>query len=152
MLQSHYRSTLDLTDEALQAAEKGYYKLTEGLKALEKLTTDQAGEGQLDQEINGLLDLITDDMNDDFNTPKAISRLFDLTNYINKLKDGHLAANAVGTECLEHMKRAFKAFFLDVFGLSLDSGAGQGDDIVEGLMGLVIAIRQKARENKNWET
>lgn len=152
MLQSHYRSTLDLTDDALLAAEKGFFKLTEGLRALEKLSSNQSGPGQLDQEVNGLMDLIADDMNDDFNTPKAISRLFDLTNYINKLKDGHLPPDALGATVLERMKTEFKAFFMDVFGLNPDPGSAQGDNLVEGLMGLVIAIRQKARENKNWET
>ena len=76
MLQSHYSSTLDLTNDGLLAADKGYKKLMEALKTLNKLeVTNNETSGDLDAEINGPLDAFMDNMCDDFNTPKAIANL-----------------------------------------------------------------------------
>ena len=74
MLQCHYRSTLDLTDEALQAAEKGYKRLMEALRNLKKLEAPTA-VGSMDAEIDALVDSIYTDMNDDFSTPKALGTI-----------------------------------------------------------------------------
>lgn len=152
MLQSHYRNTLDLTDEALAAAEKGYNRLMEGIKTLMGFECSATTEGSADAEINGLLDQVTEDMNDDFNTPRALSRLFELVNYINKFKDGHLNINELAEHTLTQMKHVIPSFVFDVLGLLPDSGEGKEDNVKDGLMELVIAIRQKARETKNWGT
>ncbi|MEM1216968.1 MAG: cysteine--tRNA ligase, partial [Bacteroidota bacterium] len=83
-LQSHYRSTLDLTNDALQAAEKGYKRLMEAQRTLQGLSGAQGtADSALDQEINSLIDGIYTELNDDFNTPRALARLFELVTKIN---------------------------------------------------------------------
>ncbi|MEM9931891.1 MAG: DALR domain-containing protein, partial [Bacteroidota bacterium] len=89
MLQSHYRSTLDLTDDALKAAEGGYKRLMGAYETLQGLSHPGNGSvGKLDYALNGVMDGIRKEMNDDFNTPKALARLFDLCSRINGLAAG----------------------------------------------------------------
>ena len=152
MLQSHYRSTLDLSDEALLAAEKGYKRLMEGNKTLQGL--DYAGnetEGELDKELNGLIDLVFQEMNDDFNTPKALARLFELVPKVNGLKDGHLSFNDITSYTWDRLKSTFQVFIYDIFGLS-DEEHGNENGAMDGLMNLIIDLRQGARSNKDWGT
>lgn len=149
MLMSHYRSTLDLTDEGVLAAEKGYKRLMEAFKALDNLTGTGAGESKLDQEIAELLDLADTDMRDDFNTPKAISRYFELCNKINGLKDGKIDKSEVAAGTIETLKTSFSAFLFDVLGLK-DAADGESGDTLDGVMQLIIDIRQSARAEKNW--
>ncbi len=154
MLQSHYRSTLDLTDEGLIAAEKGYKRLMEAFKNLNGLTaTATSSDSDLEKEIITLIEATHADMNDDFNTPKALARLFELVNKINGLKDGHLDIAHVSTSALDGLKSLFNDYIFDVFGL-LDStsDSGNGNGVLDGLMSLIIDIRKSARENKDWGT
>lgn len=153
MLQSHYRSTLDLTDAGLLAAEKGYRRLMDAYKALQQLQAPADAEvAQLDQEVNALIDQAFDDMNDDFNTPKALSRLFELVATINGIKDGHLPANRISAPTLERLKKTFSDFIFDIFGLLDEHDGGQDGQTVDGLMQLIINIRKEARERKDWGT
>jgi cysteinyl-tRNA synthetase len=152
MLQSHYRNTLDLTDEGLQAAEKGFNRLMEALKSLNELDTTNTGTGSLDEILNPLIDQAFTEMNDDFNTPKALARLFELVNHINKIRDGHLSISEVGKKTFDRLKSTMNGFVFDIFGLINTGSDGNEDQILEGLMQLIIAIRQKAREDKNWAT
>ena len=152
MLQSHYRNTLDLSDEAMLAAEKGYSRLIEGLNSLQKMESTGGEEGPHDEKINTLLDQMEGDMDDDFNTPKALSRIFELINYINKFKDGHLNIDDLGTKTLVRLKGDLSVFVFEILGLVGESAGGNEENTLDGLMDLVIAIRQKARENKNWDT
>ncbi|MFQ5445626.1 MAG: cysteine--tRNA ligase [Saprospiraceae bacterium] len=153
MFQTHYRSTLDLTDEALQAAEKGYRRLMEGHKVLQDMTHPGGGRaGNLDKEINGLLDQAFADMNDDFNTPKTLASLFELVTKINSLKGGQLSFNDLTAETLERLKKTFHDFIFEIFGLLDDSSASTGNDVLDGLMKLILDIRQQARINKDWTT
>ena len=150
MLQAHYRSPLDITDEALQAAEKGYKRLMEGWKVLQKLVTSNHEEGALDKEVNDLLQLAVEDMDDDFNCPKALSRLFELVSMVNGLKGGQLKLEDLGSRALENMKRAFKDFIFSIFGLEDEHAGSNGQGTVEGLMELIIDMRKKARADKDW--
>ena len=153
MLQSHYRSTLDLTDEALQAAEKGYRRLMEAHKTLKKLaTTGVSEEASINAEIRKTIEAAYEDMNDDFNTPKALSQLFSLVSTINSLADGKTDIKLVSAETLDLMKSTFETFLDDIFGLKNDLEAGDNSGLVEGLMDLIIDIRQNARANKDWTT
>lgn len=154
MLQSHYRSTLDLTDEALQAAEKGYRRLMEANRVLQALESPaNAGAGEVDKEINDLIDQAYAEMNDDFNTPRALARLFELVTRINGLKDGHLPAEDVSTQTLNLLKDTFRIFIFDVLGLQDEiEGADNGQGMLNGLMEVILQIRQEARSNKNWAT
>lgn len=154
MLQSHYRSTLDLTDEALQAAEKGYKRLMEANRVLQDLQAPaNASAGELDKEINDIIDQAYAEMNDDFNTPRALARLFELVTRINGLKDGHLPAEEVSTPTLNLLKETFRIFIFDLFGLQDEiEGSDNGQGLMNGLMDVILNIRQEARANKNWAT
>lgn len=154
MLQTHYRSTLDLTDEALQAAEKGYRRLMDGNKLLQEMTHPGNGRASdLDGEINTLIGLVREEMNDDFNTPKALARLFELVTRVNSFQGGQLSLTDITTETLQLLKQTFSDFIFTVFGLKDEAtSAGSGNGVVEGLMELIIEMRQDARSRKDWAT
>jgi len=153
MLQSHYRSTLDLTNDALLAAEKGYRRLMEGMKVLTELeSTHQEGTAAQDKEINALIDQAHADMADDFNTPKALSRLFELVPKINGFKDGHIALAEISTETMDRLKKTFHTFLYEIFGLLDEDTSAEGNGVVDGLMNLIIQLRQEARVKKDWGT
>jgi len=153
MLQAHYGSTLDITDKGLQDAEKGYRRLMEANALLQKMASANGSASELDTEINDLMDKAFQQMSDDFNTPMAMARLFELVNKINGLSAGHLSNNDITSETLEKLKTTFNAFIYDIFGLLDEENNNDGDDeIADGLMQLVIELRQNARENKDWGT
>ncbi len=153
MLQSHYRSTLDLTDEALQAAEKGYRRLMEANKVLQSL--NHPGDGKptaLDEEINRSIEQAFADMDDDFNTPKALANLFELVPKINSFKSGQLSLQDIQPATLQRLQKTFNDFIFDIFGLRDELAATSGDGVVEGLMQLILELRQEARAKKDWAT
>jgi cysteinyl-tRNA synthetase len=154
MLQTHYRSTLDLTDEALQAAEKGYRRLLEANQVLQGLVHPGTGQpGALDVEIRSLMDLVGEEMCDDFNTPKALARLFELVSKINSLKDGHLSFDGLTAETLDVLKGLFHDYIFNVMGLTDEmQGGGDTGNTLDGLMQLIIEMRQDARVRKDWGT
>jgi cysteinyl-tRNA synthetase len=152
MLQTHYRSTLDLTDEALQAAEKGYRRLMEAYASLQKMTL--AGDGQTseqDGEIAALIKGVKAEMDDDFNTPKALALLFEAVSRINSWKDGHQSMAGLGESTFSALKDLFQTFLFDIFGLKDEAAAGDNHfKTLDGLMQLVIEMRQDARARKDW--
>lgn len=152
MLQSHYRSTTDLTDEALLAGEKGYKRMMEAYKSLKALKASAKGETALDKELKSLMQAAYADMDDDLNTPRALSRFFEMITKINALKDGKIADSELSASVLDQMKETFNEFIFDIFGL-LEEGAGSdGNRYMDGLMELIIDLRQSARVNKDWGT
>ena len=153
MLQSHYRSTLDLTDDALLAAEKGYKRLMEAYKHLKKLETKGlSDEPEINQTILDLINAAYADMDDDFNTPRALSQLFAIVPMINSFVDGKIEINTVSKTTLLALKEAFDDFLNNILALKNDLETGSGATMVDGLMDLIIDIRQSARENKDWTT
>lgn len=150
MLQTHYSSTLDLTDEGLQAAEKGYRRLMEAKKSLVSLQSDATADGEVGTEIKALIQGTLDEMNDDFNTPKTLAKLFELSSKINGLKDGHLALSEVSKDTLTALSTFFGEFILNVLGLKDESTADGNSDVLDGLMDFIIELRQDARQNKDW--
>lgn len=155
MLQSHYRSTLDLTNDALLAAEKGYRRLMEANQTLQNLAHPGGGsEGDLDKEINALIVQAHDEMNDDFNTPKALARLFELVPKVNGLKGGQLSFKDVTEATWAKLKETFQSFIYDIFGLKDETEASDsnGNGVLDGLMNLILDMRQTARANKDWGT
>ncbi len=151
-LQSHYSSPNDLTNDALLAAEKGYKRLMQAHKTLQSLNTKSIGNS-LDAEFNEIIETALADMDDDFNTPRALSRLFELVTKINSLKEGHIDINQLSQEALDHLKKYFDAFLFDIFGLLDEQEASGGNsDALSGLMDLIIDLRQGARTNKDWTT
>lgn len=153
MLQAHYGSTLDITDKGLQDAEKGYRRLMEANTLLQKMEPSNGTASELDTEINGLVDRAFQQMNDDFNTPMAMARLFELVSKVNGLGAGHLSNNDITNETLEKLKATFNTFINDIFGLlSEEISAGGRNGTTDGLMQLIIELRQSARANKDWGT
>ncbi len=153
MLQSHYSSTLDLTDDALLAAEKGYRRMMEGNKTL--LGLQHSGKGNAsdhDKEINQLIDQAHEHMNDDFNTPMAMARLFELISKVNSFKGGQISIDEITAATFARLQLTFKDFIFDIFGLKDEMDAGDQNDAMDGLMQLVIDLRQSSRENKDWGT
>ena len=90
-------------------------------------------------------------MSDDFNTPKALARLFELVTRINGLKGGQLPMNQVTAETLENLKQTFHNFIFDIFGLKEEESSGE-NGLTDGLVNLIIDIRKDARANKDWAT
>lgn len=156
MLMAHYRSTLDISDEALQAAEKGYKKLMETNSILQAMPTDaRAFDGSENDNDRAILDLIEEvynGMDDDFNTARAIAALNEMGSYVHKISNQQLPADAVAPWVLEKMKVTFSTFITDIFGLKDDADAATSDGILDGLMGLVLEIRDHARSQKDWAT
>ncbi len=156
MLQAHYRSTLDLSDEALLAAEKGYYRLMEANHRLQDLV--HTGEENIheneNEQIEKMIQAAIDDMNDDFNTPKALSRLFVLVNKINSIHTNQINISSIKEETFNKLKKVFNDFIFDIFGLKDETQSTDESTahVLDGLMDLIINIRQDARTTKNWGT
>jgi cysteinyl-tRNA synthetase len=154
-LQAHYASTLDLTDTALSAAEKGYTRLMEAYRTLQGLSaTTTKSDSPIAKELeSGIADAF-EEMNDDFNVPKSLARLFELCTTINKLADGQWSTDDVGQESLQKVKDGFSTLLFNIFGL-LDETDSLSDDHMaqlDGLMQFIIEMRQTARANKDWAT
>ena len=148
-LQAHYSSPLDLTDEGLQAAEKGYRRLMEANKTLQVFAHPGGGtDGALNGEIAKLIAETEEEMNDDFNTPKALAKLFELASKINGLKDGHLDWAQLEEATLADLKKLYHAYIFDIFGLKEEGDGGGDNGVLAGVMDLVIDLRQNARANK----
>src|SRR5690606_10380554 len=151
MLQTHYRSTLDLSDEALAAAEKGYKRLMEANRHLQAMQLPNGkGDGTLDADIKKLVSEAYAEMNDDFNSPKALARLFEGLSLINQLHDGKKDIGQLSAESLGSLKKLYADFIFDIFGLE-DTSAGNSDTgRFDKVMELVLEIRAEARKDKNW--
>lgn len=150
-LLSHYRSTNDLTDEALFAAEKGFKRLMDAKKILDTLSLDTPEPAPLDQELSKLMEAAFADMDDDFNTPKALSRLFDLVPYINSIQDQKIDKNQISAKTWAYLKAGWNDLLVNILGLR-DETSDNGTGTVDGLMNLIIELRHQARTNKDWGT
>lgn len=142
MLQAHYRSTLDFSNEALEASEKGYRRLMDALSLLEKIKVSTENEVQVED----LKSRFYAAMNDDFNTPVLIANLFDATRIINSVYDGKIQ---IDQENLTSLKNLISGFVFDVLGLKDEHS--DGDDF-NNLMETVIRLRNEAKENKDYAT
>ncbi|OPZ14793.1 MAG: Cysteine--tRNA ligase [Bacteroidetes bacterium ADurb.BinA261] len=145
MAQSHYRSTLDFSNEALQAAEKGYKRLMESLSSLRRIQPSDSSS----VNVAALRDNCYAAMNDDFNTPVLISHLFEGVRIVNAAIDGKETLSAADLELLQHV---MKTFVFDVLGLVDETKADAKSHVVDGLMKLVLEIRSEARAKKDWAT
>src|SRR5664279_5372590 len=117
ILQTHYRSTLDFSSEALVAAEKGLKRLWEAYEILKKLDPDNNDvpfDADLDSKINTLMDEFDLFMNDDFNTAKVLANMFEIVPVINSLKDGLIEINALSSATLNRMKEVFTIYLEDI--------------------------------------
>jgi len=156
ILQSHYRSTLDFSNEALQAAEKGLKRLWEAYAGLQSpvwggTRSDQgAGDVELDQRVNRLLDEIGAFVNDDFNTAKALANLFELVPVLNSVKDGMIAASALSVSTIDRLRADGQTWIEDIFGLQAVTEAD--NQKLKGVMDLLIEIRKEAKGRKDFAT
>lgn len=142
MMQAHYRSVLDFSSEALEAAEKGFSKLMEARKTLAQL---EAGDTST-YDIAAWRQSAYDAMNDDFNTPVLIAQLFEAVKFINSINDKKASITASDLDILQN---TFTAFVADVLGLE-ESESGAEAEKIDGLVQLFIKMREEARTEKNW--
>jgi len=156
MLQSHYRSTLDLTDEALAAAEKGYRRLMEANQTLQNLTfTGTEDAGEQDRDLNADIDRVYAEMNDDFNTPKALAALFELVTKVNSYKGGQLTMEGLTEPTFRRLQETFQVFIGNIFALQDELAGGDSNgqtEVLDGVMSMVLELRAQARANKDWGT
>ncbi|MBZ4651724.1 MAG: cysS [Proteiniphilum sp.] len=145
MAQSHYRSTLDFSNEALQAAEKGYRKLMESLSTLEKIEPSNSSS----VNISELEERCYAAMNDDFNSPVLIAHLFDAVRIINSTRD---RKETLSSADLQQLTKVMHTFIFEVLGLLDETRQSAGSEVIEGLMSLILDIRKRARDNKDWTT
>lgn len=154
ILQSHYRSTLDFGNEALQASEKAFKRLWEAytnLLSYEVQNTNyEATDKELDEKINQQLAEFTEFIEDDFNTAKVLANMFEIVPVINGLKNKQLAADSISSQTITAMKQQFKLFVEDIFGLKADTA--NNNKYLDGVLQLMIQLRKDAKKDKNFVT
>jgi cysteinyl-tRNA synthetase len=153
ILQTHYRSTLDFGNEALQAAEKGLKRLWEAYELLKKFSFPEnptAKDSDLDAKVVSLLGQLDEFMNDDFNTAKVLANLFELVPVINSIHDKHLTYDVLSTSAMDMMKKYFHLYLEEILGLTSDYGGD--DNKLSAVMHLLIDLRKEARAKKDYAT
>jgi cysteinyl-tRNA synthetase len=143
MLQAHYRSTLDFSNEALQAAEKGFARLMNAIKLMDGLKTADKTSTQ----IQPIFDAIYAALDDDFNTPIALSHLFDLTRFINSVNDGKESITAEDKTTLISKTHAI---VFDVLGLKEENEVNTNK--IDGLMNMILEVRTDSKSRKDFAT
>ena len=144
ILQAHYRSTVDFSNEALQAAEKGYQRLMQAYKTLASLRPSKTSSVDISKYKQNCYDAI----NDDFNTPIVIAHLFEAVKTINSVHDGKETLTQADIDAL---KQLFDVFAFEILGLT-DESASENAAVINGLMDVILDIRAKAKTNKDWTT
>ena len=144
MLQAHYRSTLDFSNEALQAAGKGMNKLLETYHLLDHLSPSK----QSSVEVKKFEMLCAEAMSDDFNSPIVLAHLFDLSRLINQVNDGKETLSA---EDIDFAKNLLNIYLFELLGMQ-DEKSGDDSHLVNGLMETILNIRQQAKSNKDYAT
>jgi len=153
ILQSHYRSTLDFSSEALVASEKALKRLWEAYDILKQLPvreTDIASDAELDAKCRKWLAEFEEFMDDDFSTPRILANMFEIAPVINSLKDGIIAPDALSTGTIQKIKDHFKLYLEDIMGLQ-DVSASKNEKL-KGVMQLLIDIRKEAKTKKDFST
>ncbi|MDC6355397.1 MULTISPECIES: cysteine--tRNA ligase [unclassified Robiginitalea] len=145
MMQAHYTSILDLSDEALLAAEKGYNRLMEAMEQLPGLPTGKTS----DFDVAAWRQRCYDAMNDDFNSPVLIAQLFEAVKTINLVRDGKQSLSPADRDTLQE---TMEGFAFEVLGLEPGRSQTQETEKLEGVMKLVIDLRNQARANKDYHT
>jgi cysteinyl-tRNA synthetase len=150
MLQSHYSSTLDFSNEALNAAEKGYKKISAALTAIRQM--DHPGNADTNAELTKNFNQLTEEcyqnMSDDFNTAKTLAVLFEMTSRINDLKSGNSTISKIEAETFNRFKKTYIGFMEEVLGLKEESH--HNHELLDGTIQVLIELRKKARIDKNF--
>ena len=154
ILQAHYRSTVDFSNDALVAAEKGLARLTEAYQRLMKIqpiANSQLPIANNLVEIGNLRERCQEAMDDDLNSPIVISHLFDSARAINTVFDGK---GTISEADLKELREVWKTYAMDILGLQLDGAqdAGAGMDAYKGAIDMLLNMRLEAKRNKDWAT
>ena len=153
ILQTHYKSTLDFSNESLQASERAFRRLWEAYELLQKLNHaggTEAEDTALDQQVITWCNECEEFMCDDFNTAKVIANLFELAPVINGIKGGQVAANALSADTVALLKKTYKVFLEDILGMQ-PMQAVQTNNF-DKVMSLLIEIRADAKKRKDFAT
>ncbi|EDM34391.1 cysteinyl-tRNA synthetase [Pedobacter sp. BAL39] len=142
MLQAHYRSTLDFSNEALDASEKGFRRLMNAVSLLDKLVPSEAS----DFDIRPIAENCVKAMNDDFNSPVVIAELFEAVRIINTVYDGK---GRISAASLEELKKLMNDFVFEIFGLKDEDSSNVE---LNSVLDMVIDLRKTAKENKDYAT
>jgi cysteinyl-tRNA synthetase len=146
ILQAHYRSTLDFSNEALKAAEKGVQRLFDAIGRIDKITpSDSSG-----YNVQEFKSRCYEALNDDLNTPILIAQLFDAVKAINSALDGRVS---ITKDELANFKEFIHIMVYDILGLNdPKSDTDSNTETLDGVMKLLMDIRKQARANKDWGT
>jgi cysteinyl-tRNA synthetase len=156
ILQTHYSSTLDFSNEALQAAEKGLKRLWEAYEALQKMKVeelafnDEKVDTELDEKVQKLLAEFDEFMNDDFSTAKVLANMFELVPVINSIKDKHITADTLRKSTFTLLQQKMKTFIVDILGLRSETEGDTGK--LEGVLQILIGLRKQAKTKKDYVT
>jgi cysteinyl-tRNA synthetase len=145
MMQAHYTSILDLSNEALVASEKGYNRLMDALDGVDSLPTGKLSNFNVQVWQQECYDA----MNDDFNTPILIGKLFDAVKHINLIKEG---SESISSKDKDALKKILNGFVFDVLGLESKTTNGADSDKLSSVVELLIQLRKDARDNKDFAT
>ncbi|MBQ8046587.1 MAG: cysteine--tRNA ligase [Prevotella sp.] len=151
ILSAHYRSTVDFSDEALVASQKGLEKLLNGIADLERIQPSDHCDPETERTVKALRQRCYDAMNDDLATQLVIAALFEACTTVNKLVD-HKAS--ICPECLDELRSVMHLFAFDILGLRNDHGANndQREEAFGKVVDMVLNLRAKAKANKDWAT
>ena len=150
ILQAHYRSTLDFSNEALQAAEKGLNKLFETYRTLVDLKpTSNSTNEEVEKEITSLFQQSSNALNDDFNSPMVIANLFDASRIINTVKAGNQTISQENKNSCLHL---FDTFLFDILGLKQSDDTKNQDNLENDLMQIILSLRSEAKNRKDYAT
>src|SRR5664280_204935 len=145
LLQAHYRSTVDFSNEALQAAEKGLQKLMKAVETLKKLKPSLTSAA----DVPALWKKCHEAMDDDLNSPIVLSHLFEGVKYINSANDG---TEKLTSADIESLTKLFNTFVFDIMGLRDEESGGNDEKLTDDLMEIIINLRQDAKNKKEWGT
>jgi cysteinyl-tRNA synthetase len=149
MLQSHYSSTLDFSNSALSAAEKGYRRLMEGLEVSKSINYSAGNvEDEKEKQAKEWIDQLFYHMSDDFNTAKTLAVLFDITTFINSIKAGHLSSGMLTEKTFNKLRKQYQQFTEEVLGLKEEKQLN--DNALNRVVGVLINLRNEARAQKNY--
>jgi len=153
ILQTHYRSTLDFSNESLQASGRAFKRLWEAYEVLQELPQPEqavAQDAELENKVRQYCLACADDMNDDFNTAKVIANLFELAPVINGIKGRQIAADALSSETMQLLRNTFHTYLIDVLGMQ--SMQDEDNDKLDKVLQLIIAMRKDAKARKDFAT
>ncbi len=153
ILQTHYRSTLDFSNEALQASERAFRRLWEAYAILQKLAhsgNTDAEDTELDQKVITWCNECADFMNDDLNTAKVLANLFELAPVINGMKGGQVSIEALSADTFALLKNTFKTYLEDILGMQPLQAEQSGK--LDSVLSLLIEIRTDAKKRKDFAT